>query len=380
MRFIKYSIFFAIALLAACSREPKIENGHLQQVQPQSLSSTLFYSGTVQPIKSLVIPSPVEGVVVDMPLQYGEEVEPGKLLFMLSSAKFLTDYKAALMQYIKTKSDFDTSKVQLSEGEFLHKNQLISDDDFKIKQANYYSSRLMLLQAKDALEVLLQQLDIQGIDLYNLSISDIDKINQAMHLQKKSENLRILSPAHGVLLGPIKSEDDSKKIGKGDVVKQGDVLAIIGDMNGISVRIKVNELTVNQIHVGQKVTVTGIAFPDYILEGNINRVDRQAESASGGIPSFSVLVTVPKLTKEQQTAIHVGMSAKVEINLNDDARMMVPVNAITERHGASYVQRLDKETSKLSEVLVQTGKTTPDAVAILSGLKPGDRIVVPNQA
>lgn len=380
MRFIKLTAILFILILQACSREPKIENGHLEQVQPQSLSSTLYYSGTVQPIKSLVIPSPVEGVVVDMPLQYGEEVTPGKLLFMLSSAKFLTDYKTALMSYIKAKSDFDTNKVQLSEGEFLHKNQLISDDDFKIKQANYYSSRLMLLQAQDALEVLLQQLDIKDVDLYNLSIADIDKINQAMHLQKKSENLRILSPANGVLLGPVKSDDDNKKIAKGDTVKQGDVLAVIGDMSGISVRIKVNELTVNQIHAGQKVTVTGIAFPDFVLNGKIDRVDRQAESSSSGIPAFSVLVVVPNLTKEQQAAIHVGMSAKVEINLNDDARMMIPANAIVERNGASYVQRYDKDTKKIKDVLVQTGKTTPDSVAILSGLIPGDRIVVPNQA
>jgi multidrug efflux pump subunit AcrA (membrane-fusion protein) len=315
-----------------------------------------------------------------MPLQYGETVEPGKLLFMLSSAKFLTDYKTALMQYIKAKSDFDTAKVQLSEGEFLHKNLLISDDDFKVKKAGYYSNRLVLLQAKDALEILLQQMDIKDIDLYKLTIADIDKIDKAMHLQKKSENLRILSPAAGVLLGPTKSDDDSKKVAKGDVVKQGDVLAVIGDMSGVSVRIKVNELTVNQLHNGQKVTVSGIAFPDYQLQGEISRVDRQAESAGSGIPSFVVEVAVPHLTKPQQEVIHVGMSAKVEINLNDDARIMVPITAILEKNGAAFVKMMDAKTLTIKEVAVRTGKSTPDAVAILSGLKAGDKIVVPDQA
>lgn len=373
-----YLIF--ILILSACSREPALKNAHYETVQPRSAASTLFYSGSVQPIRSLVIPSPVDGVVVDMPVQYGDAVDPGKLLFMLSSAKFFTDYKAALMQYVKAKSDFDTSKAQLSEGEFLHKNQLISDDDYKVKQASYYSNQLVLLQAKDALELLLTQMDIKGIDLYKLSISDVDKIDQAMHLQKKSENLRILSPAVGVLLGPTKNDDDSKKINKGDVVKQGDVLAVIGDMSGISVKIKVNELTVNQLHVGQKVKVTGIAFPDYVLDGNISRVDKQAESGGSGIPSFAVEVAVPNLTKPEQEAIHVGMSAKVEINLNDDARIMIPINALLEKNGATYVQRFDQKTGKLSDVLVRTGKSTPDAVAVLSGLNKGDKIVVPDQA
>ncbi len=52
--------------------------------------------------------------------------------------------------------------------------------------------QLALLQAKDALEILLHQLDIKDIDLYKLTIADIDKITQALHLQMNSENLRIL--------------------------------------------------------------------------------------------------------------------------------------------------------------------------------------------
>ncbi|HTM64224.1 MAG TPA: HlyD family efflux transporter periplasmic adaptor subunit [Gammaproteobacteria bacterium] len=376
----QFAVILLSLMLTACSHEPKIKNGHLETVAPTSSSNTLFYSGTIQPLRSLVLTSPVDGVVVEMPAQYGEEVESGQMVFMLSSAKFLSDYKSALMQYIKAKSDFNTSKAQLSEGEFLHKNLLISDDDFKMKQAGYYSNRLVLLQAKDALENLLQQMDIKGIDLYNLSISDVDKIDKAMHLQKKSENLRILSPAAGVLLAPAKSEDDTKKVAKGDQVKQGDVLAVIGDMGGITVRIKVNELTVNQLKDGQKIKVTGIAFPDDVLEGVISRVDRQADSSGSGIPSFVAEVSVPTLTKAQQKVIHVGMSAKVEINLNDDARMMIPATAIVEKDGATYVKKLDEKSRKIKEVLVRTGKTTPDSVAIIAGLNKGDRIVVPDQA
>lgn len=379
-RYVKIIVVIAVLaiLFTRCSRQPSIKNGHLESIAPHSVSSTLYYSGTIQPLRSLVLTSPVDGVVVEMPMQYGEAVEPGNLVFMLSSAKFLSDYKTALMTYIKAKSDFNTSKAQLGEGEFLHKNLLISDDDYKMKQANYYSNRLVLLQAKDALESLLEQMDIKDIDLLNLSISDIDKIDKAMHLQKKSENLRILAPAVGVLLAPAKNDDDTKKVAKGDAVKQGDVLAVIGDMGGVSVRIKVNELTVNQLKVGQKVKVSGIAFPDDVLDGVINRVDRQAESASSGIPSFAVEVTVPKLTAAQQKVIHVGMSAKVEINLSDDARMMIPVAAIIEKGGTSFVKKYDRQSGQIKEVQVRTGKSTPDAVVVLAGLNAGDKIVVPD--
>lgn len=365
--------------LQACSNEKKSSVNHVDTVVARSFSNTLYYSGTIQPLKTLVIPSPADGVVVDRPFQYGDTVKAGQLLFMLSSEKFLADYKSALMQYIKAKNEFNNGQTQLTEAKFLHKNQLISDDDFKTKQSNYYAVQLALLQAKDSLENLLQQLDIKNVDFYKLTIADIDKITQAMHLQMGAEkNLQVLSPAEGVILSPSKSEEENKKIAKGDNVKMGDVLALIGDMSGLSVRIKVNELSINQLNPHQKVKITGIAFSDYTLNGEITRVDRQGDSSSGGLPTFIVEVAVPKLTQAQQKEIHVGMSAKVEININEEAQIAVPLVAVMEKNGESYVQVYDEKNKKYKELAVKTGKTTIDSVAILSGLKEGDKIVVPN--
>jgi len=363
--------------MLACSREPSIKNGHLETVKAETVSNVLYYAGTIQPLATRVITSPADGVIVSMPFQYGDAVKPEQTLFVISSAKFLTDYKAALMQYIKAKSEFNNEQTQLKEAEFLHKNELISDDDFKMKQSNFYAGQLGLLQARDALEVLLRQMDIKDVNLNTLSIADIDKITAALHLQKKSENIRIVSPASGTVLSANKSEDDSKKIFNGDAVKQGDVLAIVGNMNGLTVRIRVNELVVNQLHSGQPVKITGIAFPESVLQGKIERVDHQGESGSGGLPTFSVQVVVPALSKEQQQHIHVGMSTQVEINVSEDARIMVPMTALKEKSGLSYVQVYDKKQHKLKDIAVQTGKTTRDEVSIIAGVVPGDRIVIP---
>ncbi len=381
MKYVNYIIITLICMLGlqACSKGSQSSNNHTITVTRQAFSKTLFFSGTVQPLKTLVIPSPAAGVVVEMPFQYGETIKAGQLLFMLSSEKFLTDYKSSLMQYIKAKSDFNNSQTQLTEAEFLHKNQLISDDDFKMKQSNYYAAQLALLQAKDSLENLLHQLNVKNVDLYKLTISDIDKITQAMNLQiSAAKNLNVLAPAEGIVLSPSKNEDENKKITIGDVVKEGDVLAVIGDMSGLSVRIKVNELSINQLKVKQKVKITGIAFPDDILNGEVTRVDRQGDSSGGGLPSFLVEVAVPKLTPAQQKDIHVGMSAKVEIKLEEDPQFTIPLSAVVEKNGESYVKLYDKKSGQNKEVAVVTGKTTIDSVTIQAGLKEGDQIVIPN--
>lgn len=375
---IHFTIVCLLSLsLLACSRQPH-SRPRTMTAESHPFSTTLFYSGVVEPLKTIVITSPAEGVVIDMPFQYGEQVKAGQLLFTLSSSKFLAEYKNTLMQYVKAKSDFNNSQTQLTEAKFLHNNQLISDDEFKTKQSNFYSNRLALLQEKDALTELLQQLDVKGANLYSLTIADIDKITQALHLDVNSESLRILSPAVGIILSPIKTEEENKKLLKGDTVKQGDVLAVVSDTNGMSIKIKVNELTINQLQIGQKVKVTGVAFPEYILAGEITRIDKQGESSNAGMPTFSVVVAVPTLSVAEQNDIHIGMSAKVEIDIENQPQVTVPITAVTEKNGAAYLQIYDPKKKVVREVPVKTGQTTADAVAILSKLKPGEQIVIPD--
>lgn len=375
MKIARIFFIFGFLFLVACGDKSEQKTPELITVTTKTFSNTLYYAGTIRPLKTVVVASPVEGTVLDMPVQYGERVKAGDLLFVLSSTKFLTDYKTGLMAYIKAKSEFNTAQAQLTEAKFLHKNELISDDDMKTKQANYYATRLALVQAEDTLKSLLKQLNIKDINLYNLTIADIDKVTNALHLQKDSKDLQIRAPVDGVLLAASKSDEENKKILKGDVIKQGEALGVIGDLNGLSVRIKINELTVNELRTGQKVEVSGLAFPEETMIGEIKRIDKQGEATGGGIPTFTVDVIVPKLTPEQQHIIHVGMSAKVAIKIDDDEKIILPVTAVGERNGQSFVSIFDDKTGRAHEKNIRTGKTTADSVVVLAGLKVGDKVV-----
>ncbi|MBV8803063.1 MAG: efflux RND transporter periplasmic adaptor subunit [Gammaproteobacteria bacterium] len=370
-----FIFLFVLCFMTACGHSSS-EKNEIITVQPHSLSTPLYYSGIIQPLKSTVVTTPAEGVVTDMTFHYGEVVTKNHPLFIISSDKFQTDYKNALMAYIKAKTDFINNQTQLREGEFLHKNQLISDDDFKAKQTNFFNSQLGLIQAKDALSIYLKQMDLQGMDLFSLSIENIEKINQVLHTQNVSRILQIISPSNGIILLPIdnSSEGQLKKIAKGDQVKQGDVLAMIGDMSGLMIHINVNELNVNQLKLGQKVKITGPGFPDIELQGEISGINHQGETTQGGMPLFPVDITVPKLSTEQQKIIHIGMSAKVEIQMEDETVITIPLAAIIDKNGLSYLKVI--KNNKIEEVAVKTGKTTQDSVVVTSNLKSGDQVVI----
>jgi HlyD family secretion protein len=369
-----------IAMVSACGDHDKEKSSASKviTVEPQSLSTPLFFSGTIQPLKTVVVTSPGEGVIDDMAFHYGDAVSANKLLFMISSEKFKSDYKTALMQYIKAKNEFSNARSQLKESEFLHKNQLISDDDFKSKQSNYYNAQLSLVQAQDAVGIMLKQLAVPGINLNQLTIENIDKITQALNMQGGSQRLRVVSPVAGVVLLPTKSgsTDDTKKIEKGDQVKQGDVLAVIGDVSGLTLHINVNEFNINQLKLGQKVKVTGAAFPDMVLEGSITGLDKQGQASTGGMPVFPVEIVVPKLTAAQQATIHIGMSAKVQIDIGQPQQITLPLAAIIQKKGNTYVRVQEGHFGATHEVQVKTGQTTLDSVVIESGLQAGDKVLV----
>lgn len=375
-------IIFLLLLISGCGHNDKNSATGVSEIITVTLKplvTNLLYAGTVLPLKAVVVTTPAEGVVEDMAFHYGDAVKAQQPLFVVKSSKFQADYKTALMQYVKAKTDSTNNESLFREAEFLHKNQLISDDDFKGRKTNYYTAQLGLVQAKDALSVMMKQLDMKGFDFEQLTITDIDKISALLHQKEDLEKIHIVSPADGVVLLAAKEDIESTtKISKGSQVKQGDTLAMIGDVSGLIIHINVNEFNINQLKAGQKVKVSGTAFSQFKLDGQISGVDRQAQTASGGVPVFAVEIIVPKLTLAQQAVIHVGMSAKVQINIEGEPVVSVPFAAVYSKNNVSYIKMQDHDSHKIIEVPVKTGATTEDAVVIESPLKAGDKIVVPH--
>jgi len=375
-------LMLVLTIIGGCGSKEKNSvpgKDEVMTVTLQPLTTNLLYAGTVQPLKAIVVTTPAEGVVEDMAFHYGDVVKAQQPLFIITSGKFQTDYKNALMQYVKAKTDFINNESLFKEGEFLHKNQLISDDDYKGKKTNYFTAQLGLIQAKDVLTTMMKQLDIKGFNFEELTVTDIDKISSLLHQQEGSQKIHIVSPAAGIVLLAAKEDSDlSVKISKGSQVKQGDMLAMIGDVSGLSIHISVNEFNINQLKVGQKVKVTGTAFSQFVLEGQIAGIDRQAQVAQGGVPVFAVEIVVPKLTPAQQAVIHVGMSAKVQIDIAGPPVVSIPFAAVYAKNNMPYVRMQDRNSHKIIEVSVKTGQTTEDTVVIESPLKAGDKIVVPH--
>ena len=373
-------------------------------VEPQASKNVLYFNGTIAPADIYPVTSLVDGTIDKKFFSYGQQVKANQPLFHINSPKVLEDYRNAKVNYLKAvqadqemqnwqnssdvinarraldsaKTNLQSSQRQLVESTQLSKLGYISSDEFYSAQNQYQSSLTSYEQAQDSLNEALKKGQGIYVEIEKLSMQQANSALQ--ELQRQLDSLTVKAPQTGIALFPEKSSDSSgnstvTELNVGSTVKPGDNLVTIGNLQSITVAVKVNEVNVNQIKTGQDVTITGVAFPDINLTGKVSSVDAQASSEANELPAFAVHMLVPGLTIEQRGTIRVGMSATVALNLGGPVVIMVPINAVKPGANGTVVKLVGK-FGKITEVPVVTGATSEDSVEIKSGLKPGDKIAV----
>lgn len=357
-------------------------------VQPKASVSHLYYSGVISPIKTISVFSPVEGRVRKLFFKYGQIVHERQKLFSINSEKLETDFRQAITQYLQDKNQYNQAYQTYVGSEALYKAGVISQETFGGDKTSYETSMLSYYQSKYQLEKILNQASISFQNVENMTFQEVAQLND--RFRDHFTNVEVFSNATGVALFPIDtSNSDSNNSGNSDSssgdaqlsvgnnVRQNQLLLSIGDLRGITASIQVSEVDVNRIKPGQKVVVTGVAFPGLLLSGSVISVASQAEANQNGgsnLSMFNVDISVPEMPSAANQLVHVGMTAKLDVEIQSPPHIMVPIQAVTQQNGQSTVRVL--ENGKKVSTSVTTGATTETEVVILSGLKPGDQVVM----
>lgn len=384
-------VFFVSCHLVACHSEKEkkptgVAAPQIVTAQMRSVPTQLYYSGTISPIQLSNIVSPVDGVIKEKMVKFGDKIHKGQLLLVISSAKLQDDYRNALTDFLKAKEDFVNSQRNFRGTQELLKAQIISSQDYSSEKSQFDNTQLTYLNARIALEKIMKKMPGSSSVLEDISLDDIVTLKKILETQ--TDSLPIIAASDGIVLAPAKTGSSSggesssggtDPLVVGGEVKQGDIILSVGDLTGINTTAQVSELDINQIKLGQKVTVTGDALPGMVFNGIVKSISDQAQSADGGGGSitFPVVVEVPKITPDQAKLIKVGMSTKITITIENPPVIMLPLKAIIEKDGVSFVNVVDKKTGKMQLVPVTTGQTTLDQVAITGGISAGQEVQVP---
>ncbi len=201
--------------------------------------------------------------------------------------------------------------------------------------------------------------------------------NQLDSAQKSLDDYSIDAPISGTVI--------TKNAKEGDTINatyQGS-LAVIYDLSKVKFQMKVDELDVLKIEVGQEVSVTADALEGVTMTGHITNISLEAVT-NGGVTEYPVTVEMDEVG---QLLPGMNVSASIIISEEKDA-MCVPVDALQR---GDYVYVKDQAGTEPSteaadpmvpagfhKVPVTVGVSNASYVQILSGLSMTDEVYVPS--
>lgn len=375
------STIVILSCLVACNHSKKPQKEQLQTytVQLTPLHKTLYFTGTLQPLHVSTLTSPMDAVIESMHYHYGQAVKNDDVVFTLNSAELQRQYNDTLTEYLKAKDSYTIAKSKFTGTEDLWAAGLISKNNYLSEKSSLNTARVTLMQDTRKLTEMLEKMDdVKTETLSKLSFAEFDKVNLALTSQHNL--IRLKSPTNGVLLYPPKSTDDpTGRMTVGSPIKAGQVLALMGDLSGVSIEIDVPEIDITELKVGMKATIRGVALGKEALKGKLVAINGQASATNGtALPSFTANVEVINLTPAQQALIKVGMSAAVELSIDSSDKMLIPIAAISQHQGKNIVIIRTADGKTTSQSII-TGSVDGDRVVVESGLKIGDVISYPLQ-
>jgi RND family efflux transporter MFP subunit len=168
----------------------------------------------------------------------------------------------------------------------------------------------------------------------------------------------------GEIVSPVSAGGGFTRTGVGTIV----------DMGSLEIEVDVNEAFIQRVRPGQPVTATLQAYADWKIPAHVittvPAADRQKATVKVRI-AFDQLGD-PRILPDM--GVKVAFQGDDEPGTEARARVVVPARALRRERDASVVFAV--RDGRVERRAVAAGGTVGDGVEVLSGIRPGERIVL----
>ncbi|MDR8394029.1 efflux RND transporter periplasmic adaptor subunit [Aliifodinibius sp. S!AR15-10] len=157
---INLCLFVAMFLAVSCSSSnqqgppgaQQVQSYPVLEIQPQSIELTASYPATLEGLQTVEIRPRVQGYIVEMPVDEGDIVEEGQVLFRLNSEQYEQEVRSAEADVEAAKAAVETAKDEVERMSSLAQKEIISDYRLQSAKNQLQSQEAALSQAQAALE------------------------------------------------------------------------------------------------------------------------------------------------------------------------------------------------------------------------------------
>jgi HlyD family secretion protein len=359
-------VIAAIALASIYSGGPEGARVQVEAVKPRTIEAVVTAPGQIDPKVKVNISAHIIGKIERLYFAEGDVVKRGQKLVDLEKPNYVAQRDRISSEVVSRQVEVQRARTALATAE-----------------ASYRRAQSLKEQGIQA-----QQLFEQARLEYENARAGVAAAEQGVHqaratLRQASEDLSrttIVSPLDGKVVQLNAREGEV--VVSGTMNTPGSVIAVIADLSEILVEAEVGETEVVNVKVGQAARVKIDAVPDKLYRAHVVEIGSSAavrQGAGSGIRYFKVKVAID----DADERLRPGMTAQVSIVTSSAANAIaVPIQSVVERTPPNAADDAPKkkyvfleERGKARMVAVTTGISDDTHVAVLSGIKAGDRIV-----
>lgn len=337
---------------------PVVEGAKVETVAAATVEDTFDAVGTVQARRTAVLSSKVVGRVLSILVREGDRVRSGQVLVEIDSRDLRAELKGAEAAVREAEAAIGAAESAIA----------AAREHRELAAATFERYRALMTRES----ITLQEYD-EASARYKVATAELARAEENLRsLRAKRDQARarvsylesILT--YTVLTAPFDAVVTEKPGEVGMLAAPGTPLLSVEETSSYRLEVQVGESRIARVKPGGKVPVMIDAVKD-ALSGAVVEIIPAADPQSR---TFTVKIALPS-----RPAIRSGLYGKARFSEGQRRIVAVPIGAVVSKGQLDGVFVVDREEMARFR-LVKTGKRYDERVEILSGLDPGERIVV----
>jgi HlyD family secretion protein len=309
------------------------------------LSSTVTSSGTINPVVTVTVGTPVSGIIKELSADYNSQVKKGQVIAQIDPATYSALVEQSRGSYLSAQANLDKAKVTLVDAERTLKRYQNLVKDGSVAVSDYDTYATAAASARAAVTA------AQGSVGQAKGAFDQAKTNLAY--------TTITSPVDGIVI--------SRAVEVGQTVTASmstpTLFTIAQDLTKMQISATVDESDIGKIHEGGNATFTVDAYPETHFSGVVTQV-RNAATTVSNVVTYSVMVAVDN----SELKLKPGMTANVTfVAATRQGVLKVPTSALRFRPKTADGKSVEAgrlEAGQKRLYVLKSGKPEPVVVTV----------------
>jgi HlyD family secretion protein len=356
-------------------------------VHAETLVSTLSTNGKVEPFEWRAVHAETKGMAGEVNVAEGRSVEAGSVLATLTDPSAQASLDAAEAKVSEAQANLASLEGGPKPAELTEIDNSLARANVDLQQAERERAALERLAAQHAATGAEVTAAGNKVEQLRVQIAGLEKRRRTMpatapdvaaaraRLQDAQAALELVNrqAAQSEIHAPIGGVVYGLAIRPGAYLNPGDLVANIGLMNRLRVRVYIDEPELGRVAKQQPVTITWQALPGKQWQGVVDQMPATIETL-GSRQVGQVICVIENPGRELVPGTNVDALIRTAVV---DHALTIPKETLHHAAAGDYVLVLKGDT--LERRTVKTGASSVTRIQVTDGLAEGESVAMPSE-